>query len=76
MKSLNTLTAYVIGVLIMWSVIFAVGYFRHGSTFGHPLPDVFGGFLLGRPPRVHLSRRSQESMNPSAGFLLLKKWSY
>jgi hypothetical protein len=47
MKSLNTLTAYVIGVLIVWAAIFAVGYFLKGSTPGHPALHVFGGFLLG-----------------------------
>jgi uncharacterized membrane protein len=47
MKSWNTLTAYVIGVLSVWAVIFAVGYFLHGSTPGRPILHVFGGFLLG-----------------------------
>ncbi len=46
-KSLNTLTAYVIGVLIVWAVIIAVGYFLKGSTVGHPVLLVCGGFLLG-----------------------------
>jgi hypothetical protein len=41
MKSLNTLTAYVIGVLIVWAVIFTVGYFRSGSTVGHPVLHVY-----------------------------------
>jgi hypothetical protein len=45
MKSLHTLP--VLGVLIAWAVIFAVGYFLHGSTPGHPILHVFGGFLLG-----------------------------
>jgi hypothetical protein len=47
MKSSKTLPAYVLGVLIVWAVIFVVGYFLHGSTPGHPLLHVFGGFLLG-----------------------------
>jgi hypothetical protein len=47
MKSLNTLTAYVIGVLIVWAVIFTVGYFLKGPTPGYPILHVFGGFLLG-----------------------------
>lgn len=47
MESLHTLTAYVIGVLIAWALIFAVGYFRYGSTPGHPVLLVFLGFLLG-----------------------------
>jgi hypothetical protein len=28
-------------------LLFAIGYFRHGSTPGHPALHVFGGFLLG-----------------------------
>ena len=47
MKSLNTLTAYLIGVLLVWTVIFAVGYYLNGSTPSRPLLHVFGGFLLG-----------------------------
>jgi hypothetical protein len=59
---LNTLTAYVIDVLIVWAVIFAVGYFLKGITPGHPLLHVFGGFLLGMlsmyiATRVYPSRR-------------------
>jgi hypothetical protein len=66
MKSLNTLSAYVIGVLIVWAAIFAVGYFRHGSTPGHPLLLVFGGFLLGMlsmyiATRVYPSKRKNSS---------------
>ncbi len=62
MKSLNTLTAYVIGVLIVWAVIFAVGYLLNGSTAGHPILHVFGGFLLGMlsmyiATRYHPSKR-------------------
>jgi hypothetical protein len=47
LKSSNMLTAYVISVLIVWAVIFAFGYFLNGSTPGHPILHVFGGFLLG-----------------------------
>jgi hypothetical protein len=47
MKSLNSLTAYVISVLLVWALIFGIGYFRHGSTPGYPVLHVFGGFLLG-----------------------------
>jgi hypothetical protein len=62
LESSNTLTAYVIGVLIVWAVIFAVGYFRNGSTPGHPILHVFGGFLLGMlsmyiATRVYPSKR-------------------
>ncbi len=63
-KSLNTLTAYVIGVLIVWAAIFVVGYFRNGGTVGHRILHVFGGFLLGMlsmyiATRVDPSRRSK-----------------
>jgi hypothetical protein len=39
--------AYVFGVLIVWAVIFAVGYLYDGSTVGYPVLHVFFGFLLG-----------------------------
>jgi hypothetical protein len=63
MTSLNTLSAYVIGVLIVWAVIFAGGYFLKGSTPGHPALHVFGGFLLGMlsmyiATRVYSSKRN------------------
>jgi hypothetical protein len=38
---------YVIAVLAAWILFFAIGYFRYGSTAGHPALHVFGGFLLG-----------------------------
>jgi hypothetical protein len=44
---LNSLTAYVIGVLLVWAMIFVVGYFVRGSTPGKPLLRVVGGFQLG-----------------------------
>ena len=47
MKYLNIFTSYVIGVLVVWAVIIAAGYFLKGSTAGHPILHVFGGFLLG-----------------------------
>jgi uncharacterized membrane protein SpoIIM required for sporulation len=47
MKFLNTLPGYVVGVLIVWALIFAGGYFFHGSTPGHPVLHVFAGFLIG-----------------------------
>jgi len=37
----------VIGVLVAWTVLFTIGYFSYGSTPGHPVLHVFGGFLLG-----------------------------
>ncbi len=59
--SSNTLTVYVIGVLIAWAVVIAVGYFLKGSTAGHRLLLVCGGFLLGTlamyiATRVHLAK--------------------
>jgi hypothetical protein len=44
---LNTLPAFVFGVLVVWGLIFALGYAIKGPTPGHPLLNVFGGFLLG-----------------------------
>ncbi len=38
---------YVIAVLAAWILFFVVGYFRYGSTAGHPALHVFGGFLIG-----------------------------
>jgi hypothetical protein len=38
---------YVIAVLAAWILFFAIGYFRYGSTAGHPALHVFGGFLIG-----------------------------
>jgi hypothetical protein len=43
----SRLGRYVIGVLVAWIMVFAIGYFRVGSTPGHPVLHVFGGFLLG-----------------------------
>ncbi|MEW6439024.1 MAG: hypothetical protein AB1508_17845 [Pseudomonadota bacterium] len=47
MRFLNSLPGYVVGVLVVWAAIFAIGYFVHGPTPGRPLLHVFGGFLLG-----------------------------
>jgi hypothetical protein len=38
---------YVIAVLAARILFFAIGYFRYGSTPGHPALHVFGGFLIG-----------------------------
>jgi hypothetical protein len=38
---------YVIGVLVASILLFTIGYFRYGSTPGHPVLEVFGGLLLG-----------------------------
>ena len=43
----SRLGIYVIGVFVAWILFFAIGYFRYGSTPGHPALHVFGGFLLG-----------------------------
>jgi hypothetical protein len=43
----SRLGRYVIGVFVAWILLFAVGYFLHGPTPGHPALHVFGGFLLG-----------------------------
>jgi len=43
----SQLGRYVIGVLVAWILLFAIGYYRYGSTPGHPALHVFGGFLLG-----------------------------
>jgi hypothetical protein len=43
----RTLPGYVVGVLLVWAVIFAVGYVTRGPTPDYPLLHVFGGFLLG-----------------------------
>jgi hypothetical protein len=66
MKSLNTLPAYVIGVFVVWALVFGIGYFRYGSTPGHPILHVFGGFLLGMlsmyiATRVYPSKRKNSN---------------
>ena len=43
----SRLGRYVIGVLVAWILLFTIGYFRYGSTPGHPMLQVFGGLLLG-----------------------------
>jgi hypothetical protein len=43
----SRLGRYVMGVLVAWILLFAIGYFFYGSTPGHPAVHVFGGFLLG-----------------------------
>ena len=40
-------SGYVIGVLVASILIITIGYLWYGSTPGHPLLQVFGGFLLG-----------------------------
>jgi hypothetical protein len=43
----SQLGRYVIAVLVAWILLFVIGYFRYGSTPGHPALHAFGGFLLG-----------------------------
>jgi hypothetical protein len=47
----SRMARYVIGVLIAWALVFAIGFWRCGGACapqpGHPALDVFGGFLLG-----------------------------
>jgi len=43
----SRLGRYVIGVFVAWMLLFAIGYFVHGPTPGHPVLHVFAGFLLG-----------------------------
>jgi uncharacterized BrkB/YihY/UPF0761 family membrane protein len=38
---------YVIGLFVVWILLFVIGYFVYGPTRGHPALQVFGGFLLG-----------------------------
>jgi hypothetical protein len=38
---------YVIGILVASILLFTIGYHRYGSTQGHPILQVVGGFLLG-----------------------------
>ena len=45
--SASRLGNYVIGVLVAWILLFAIGYFRYGSTPGYPALHVFAGFVLG-----------------------------
>jgi hypothetical protein len=40
-------SSYVIGVLVACIVLFTIGYLGYGGTRGHPILQVFGGFLLG-----------------------------
>jgi hypothetical protein len=38
---------YVVGVLVASVVLFTLGYLRYAGSPGHPVLQVFGGFLLG-----------------------------
>ena len=65
LKSFNTLTAYVIGVVVAWAAIFVVGYSVRGPTPGHPLLHVFGGFMLGMLAMYIATRVYPSSRNGS-----------
>lgn len=39
--------SFVVGVIIAWAALFAVGYAVKGPTLGHPVLHVFAGFMLG-----------------------------
>ena len=43
----SRLGKFVIGVLVAWTLLFALGYFFVGSTPGYPALHFFGGFLPG-----------------------------
>jgi uncharacterized membrane protein len=43
----SRLGRYVIAVFVAWILLFMIGYFRYGSTPGHPALHVFGGFIPG-----------------------------
>lgn len=43
----SRLGRYVIGVVVAWMLLFAIGYLVRGSTPGHPVLHVFFGFMLG-----------------------------
>ncbi|MBV8747130.1 MAG: hypothetical protein JO134_19000 [Xanthobacteraceae bacterium] len=45
----SQLGSYVIAVLVVWMLIFVIGYFTHGSTTGYPALHAFAGVLLGMP---------------------------
>jgi len=57
--------SYVIGVLVASASLFAIGYFQYGSTPGHPILQVFGGFLLGMLSMCIATRVYQTPQNSS-----------
>jgi hypothetical protein len=69
MRSLHSLSAYVIGVLVVWAVIFVLGYFVHGPTPGHPMLYVFGGFLLGMLS-MHIATRVYRREPPGRWYFI------
>jgi hypothetical protein len=67
MKYLNTLSGYVVTVLAVWILIFVIGYYRSGSTPGHPVLHVFAGFLLGMLAMYIATRVYPRQNNSSTG---------
>jgi hypothetical protein len=65
----SRLGRYVIGVLVAWLLLFTIGYFRYGSTPGHPALHVFGGFLLGMLS-MYIATRTQPTMFDSARYVI------
>ena len=57
----SRLGRYVIGVFVAWLLLFATGYFLHGSTPGHPVLHVFAGFLLGMLSMYKVAMRLYET---------------
>ena len=62
-NSRKSLAAYIVGVVLVWVMIFAVAYIGHGPTPGYPLLYIFGGFVLGMISmyigiRLHPPRKS------------------
>ncbi len=43
----SRLGRYVISALVAWILLFAIMYFHYGNARGHPVLQVFGGFMLG-----------------------------
>ncbi|MGH6671454.1 MAG: hypothetical protein ACRECV_05695 [Xanthobacteraceae bacterium] len=61
----SRLGRYVIGVFVAWILLFALGYFLHGPTPGHPVLHVFYGFLLGMLSMYIATRLYRTSQNSS-----------
>jgi len=66
----SRLGRYVIGVLVAWILLFAVGYFRYGSMPGYPALHVFGGFLPGMLSMYIATRLQNGSYVIGASILL------
>jgi hypothetical protein len=71
----SRLGRYVIGVLVAWILLFAIGYFRYGSTPGHPALHVFGGFLPGMLSMYIATRLYGTPQNSSYLIGVLVAWT-